>query len=267
MGLFLVLLGIYTGLSAYVVYFWQKKSTHAYPLTKEHCILGITLVLQTVWVWQHLMHNQRLLLGFSSALNLITWIMLIWYWFSSFFLKLQGLQLLLFPLTVITLLISYFFPGTPIAYLHDNLPFLVHIVVSILAYSLFGIAALLALLLWRLSYDLHHRKNSTLIRFLPPLLSLEKIMFQMIWVGFALLTLSVLSGALFSEHVFGHPIKWSHKAVFGIISWLTYAALLFGRVKYHWRGKTASRFVLIGFVFLMLAYMGSKFVLEFILHR
>ena len=72
---------------------------------------------------------------------------------------------------------------------------------------------------------------------------------------------------LFSEQIFGKPLQFNHKVIFSIASWLIYGWLLFGRYQYGWRGKKATRWTLIGFVLLLLAYVGSKFVLELILQR
>ena len=101
----------------------------------------------------------------------------------------------------------------------------------------------------------------------PPLLTLEAMLFRTIGAGFALLTLAVFSGVLFSEELFGKPARFSHKTVFGVISWLIFGALLAGRIFYGWRGRTAVRWTLAGFFALVLAYIGSKFVLEVILGR
>jgi ABC-type uncharacterized transport system permease subunit len=72
---------------------------------------------------------------------------------------------------------------------------------------------------------------------------------------------------LFSEELFGQPLKFTHKVVFGILAWCIFAALLTGRQIYGWRGALALRWTLAGFLALVLAYIGSKFVLEIILHR
>ena len=265
MGLFLALTGLYVLLSTYVVYFWQQKPAHPYPVSLERFILATALLLQFIWGIQHIYHGGKIILGMSSVLTLVTWIMLTWYWLASFYYKLQGLQLLLFPISLLALLVYYFFPGNPIEYTPDKLPLLLHIIVSILAYSLFGVAAILSVLIWRLSSVLHSKRQSAFINFLPPLLSLETYMFQLYWVGFGLLTLSLISGILFPEYVFRTPLTITHKMIFGGISWLIFAILLFGRIKYHWRGKTAAQFILAGFFFLALTYTGTHFVLEFIL--
>ena len=102
---------------------------------------------------------------------------------------------------------------------------------------------------------------------LPALLTMERLLFRMIGLGFVLLSLTVLSGIVFSEQLFGQALKWDHKSVFTLLSWLLFAALLAGRRLRGWRGKTAWSFTLVGFATLLLAYVGSRFVLEVVLHR
>jgi len=105
------------------------------------------------------------------------------------------------------------------------------------------------------------------LRRLPPLLTMEALLFRIIWAGVVLLTLTLASGVVFSEELFGKVARLNHKTVFGVLSWLIFAALLVGRHAYGWRGRTAVRWTLAGFLTLVLAYIGSKFVLEVILGR
>ena len=144
---------------------------------------------------------------------------------------------------------------------------MLHIISSLLAYSLFGITTLIAVLILWLSRDLHRHRLSPARSFLPPLLSLERMMFQSMWIGFALLTVSVISGTFFAEEVFGRPMMFTHKTIFSIVSWFIYAGLLLKRSMTAWRGKRPAVWTIVGFISLMLAYVGSKFVLEVILHR
>ena len=101
----------------------------------------------------------------------------------------------------------------------------------------------------------------------PPLMPMEKLLFQTITLGFILLTLTLVSGIAFSEQLFHKPFVFNHKTVFTIISWLIFAALLAGRYFQGWRGRVAIRWTLSGFGTLLLAYIGSKFVLEILLGR
>jgi ABC-type uncharacterized transport system permease subunit len=96
---------------------------------------------------------------------------------------------------------------------------------------------------------------------------METLLFRIIGAGFLLLTLTLASGIVFSEELFGKAMRFNHKTVFGILSWLIFGALLGGRTLYGWRGRIAVRWTLTGFVVLVLAYFGSKFVLEVVLGR
>jgi ABC-type uncharacterized transport system permease subunit len=102
---------------------------------------------------------------------------------------------------------------------------------------------------------------------LPPLLALERILFRLISIGFICLTVTAVSGIFFSEQVFGRPLTLNHKIVFTLVSWAVFGALLLGRVLWGWRGRTALRLTLGGFVLLLLGYVGSHFVLEVVLGR
>jgi ABC-type uncharacterized transport system permease subunit len=101
----------------------------------------------------------------------------------------------------------------------------------------------------------------------PPLLTLERYLFRLIAIGFVLLTITLVSGFLFSEELFGKPVTLTHKNVFSVAGWLTFGALLFGRWRYGWRGRVALKWILAGTVLLVLGYLGSKFVLEVLLKR
>ena len=147
------------------------------------------------------------------------------------------------------------------------MPFALHVGASVLSYSLFGIAALLALLVLLLNRCLRNHRISPLISFLPPLLSLEKLMFQSMLAGFVLLSVSVGGALLFPLEIFGKPLALTHKSVFGVLSWLVYAGILLLHRTRRWRGRTAALWCVAGFVCLMLAYVGSKFVLQVLLHR
>ncbi len=140
-----------------------------------------------------------------------------------------------------------------------------HILVSMLAYSFLNIAALQSLLLALQDWHLrsHHAKG--VIRSLPPLQTMEKLLFQLIAAGFFLLCISLLTGFLFVENLFAQHLV--HKTVLSILAWLVFGALLAGRYLKGWRGQTAIRWTLSGFAFLMLGYFGSKMVMEWILNR
>lgn len=136
-----------------------------------------------------------------------------------------------------------------------------HILLSLAAYSLFTLAALQAIVLAVQDKQLRQRHLAGLIRKLPPLQSMELGLFQLITAGFIFLTIGLFTGLLFIEDIFAQHLI--HKTVLSLIAWCVFATLLWGRKQHGWRGKTATKWTLIGFSFLALAYFGSKFVLEF----
>ena len=138
-----------------------------------------------------------------------------------------------------------------------------HVVASVIAYSILGLAALHAIVLSIQNSFLHKHQPGGLIRLLPPLKTMETLLFDTIIIGFACLSLSLLSGMVFLEDMFAQHL--AHKTILSILAWLVFAVLLIGRWKVGWRGRTAIRWTLGGFISLMLAYFGSKFVLEVIL--
>ena len=98
-------------------------------------------------------------------------------------------------------------------------------------------------------------------------MTLERLTFRFVTAGFALLTATLVAGLLFGETLYGRAWRWDHKAVFSVLSWLTFAALLLGRWRFGWRGRTARRMLYVGAALLLLAYVGSRFVLEVLLGR
>jgi ABC-type uncharacterized transport system permease subunit len=195
------------------------------------------------------------------------WLALLFYWIESFYARLEGLHMLGLPIAAVCALLPLLFPGQHSLAHVDSPVFRAHFLMAMLAYSLFTLAALHALLMAAAERRLHRGRLSRAIANLPPLLTMEALLFRLILIAFILLTLTLVSGILFSETLFGKPLTFDHKTVFAITSWLIFAALLAGRHWYGWRGRTAVRWTLSGFAALMLAYVGTRFVLEVILGR
>jgi ABC-type uncharacterized transport system permease subunit len=209
--------------------------------------------------------------GFALALSATFWLTVVIVWSEGFFVSLRGLYPIVLPLAAIAVVLPALFPGTVVATASGSLALRLHLIVAILAYSLLTIAALHALLMAALDRQLHAATRgaggSRLFRHVPPLLAMEKLLFQLIAIGFLLLTATVVSGVLFSEYLFGRALRFEHKTVFAIAAWLVFGGLLAGRYFFGWRGRLALRWTLAGFVMLLLAYVGSRFVIEVILQR
>lgn len=142
-----------------------------------------------------------------------------------------------------------------------------HIAVALVAYAMFVVAAMHALILTGLEKRLRRGLSPEAGEATPPLLTLERLLFRLVGAGFVLLTLTLASGALFSEQLFGKAMTFNHKNVFSLLGWFTFATLLFGRWRYGWRGRRALYWILAGTALLVLGYLGSKFVTEVLLGR
>jgi len=269
----------YAGLA---LHFWRTRWTassaqHRAPDVapwERIAILG-PLLVHSWLLYQALFATAELRFGFGFALSCMLWLAVLIYWLESLFVKVEGLQALVLGVAAVCAPLPALFPGIPTPPDSQSLEFRLHMALAMLAYSLFTIAALHAMLMTLVERRLHHRGAGHTaegplagpLAGLPPLLTLERLLFRLIGLGFALLTLTLATGMLNSEEIFGKPISFNHKTLFAVISWFIFAALLGGRYLYGWRGRVALRWTLAGFVTLLLAYVGSRFVLEVILKR
>jgi ABC-type uncharacterized transport system permease subunit len=224
-------------------------------------------------LWADMVLPGSLRLGFAVVLSATLWISVAAYWLENRNFSLDSLRVLVLPCAAVAVVLPALFPGSLVA-LQDK-PGLYgwHIAVAIMAYSSLTIAAFHAVLMAVQEASLHTPPGgrpgwfAAMIERLPALLTMERLLFRLIAFGFALLTLTVLSGIVFSEELFGRAMKWDHKTIFTMLSWILFGLLLAGRRWRGWRGRTALSFTLSGFATLLLAYVGSRFVLEVVLHR
>ncbi len=177
--------------------------------------------------------------------------------------RMAALGVVAFPLSAILLLAYHQHGHMPSPGLDWRLQ--LHAWLALLAYATLGIAALLALMLWFQDRTLRRRRFHPWLRTLPPLTELETLLFRTIGVGFALLTATLLTGVLFVEDLFSQHLV--HKTALSVLSWLAFGALLIGRWRYGWRGTKAVGWTLVAMCLLLLAFFGSKFVLELVLRR
>ena len=235
--------------------------------TWPHLALILPLTLHAALLVRAVFAGDAFYLGVGIAISVIIWLTALIYWVGGFFYRLEGLQVLVLPAAALLSLLPLALPaGHPLTNTHLA-AFKAHLVISLLAYSLFTIASLHVLMMAVMERRLHRGNVPQFIQNLPPLLTMEKLLFRIIFAGFVLLTLTLGSGILFSEELFGKPMQFTHKTVFGILSWIIFASMLAGRALYGWRGRVAMRWTLAGFLSLVLAYIGSKFVLEVLLQR
>ena len=177
----------------------------------------------------------------------------------------HSLFVLLFPLSALALFASLFVqPGqASIEGVSDALG--MHVLVSILAYSILMMAALQSILVGITERNIRTKSHILMLRILPPLETMEHLLFVMLWVGFAGLTIAIGSGFIYLDDMFAQHVV--HHTVLSSASWVVYVVLLVGHQVFGWRGTAAVRWTLSAFALLLLGYFGSKFVLEVLLGR
>ncbi|BCL74302.1 hypothetical protein JHS3_00380 [Jeongeupia sp. HS-3] len=213
------------------------------------------------------MAQSPLRFGAAEALSLTAWLALLIYLVGHLAYRLEGLQPILLVIVCAMLGISLVLPpGHALTYAQSAVSRL-HFLTAMLAYGLFANAAGIAILMRLADQRLHHADAHILLRQLPPLLALERLLFACVGFGFAMLSVALITGAVFAEHIYGHQPGLGHKVVFSVAAWLCFATLLIGRHLLGWRGRTASRFTLGGCILLLLGYAGTRFVIETLLRH
>lgn len=224
------------------------------------------LVLHAALLQPGLRVDAGLNLSLTAAFSLVAWIVAALYVSAALCRPLDSLGIIIMPLAGLTVLAAWLWPAQQLIPLSSQWQ-AAHIIVSLLAYSLLCLAAAQSLLLLVQERELKHKHAGGILRALPPMETTETLMFRLIGLGFVLLTLTVISGVLFAESFFGKPFRLTHHTLLALSAWVVYAVLLFGRWRFGWRGRAAIRWTLGGFGLLVLAYFGSKFVLEVLLGR
>lgn len=227
---------------------------------------AVAIVLDTVaFDGPHL----RARFGFAPALSVTTWLVLAVYAIENRRLGLPSARRVLAALAAVTVALAWLFPGQE----HPRVgsPWApLHWLTGFASYGLIGAALLHAALLRHAERQLRAKPVSGQlpIRTGPaqalgmPLLRLESLTLRFVGAGFVMLSLTLVLGAWFAI-----PWRWDHKTVFSVLSWLVFAVLLIGRARFGWRGRQAVRWLVAGSTLLLLAYVGSRFVLEVVLHR
>jgi ABC-type uncharacterized transport system permease subunit len=204
-------------------------------------------------------------LGFFNSLALVGWLVALLALATLLKPGFDNLGIALFPLAGASILLAATLPNDRLMVRAQSWPLDAHILVSMLAYSLLSVAALQAVLL--AMQDRHLRRGAAggVLSRLPPLQEMERFLFELIAAGFVLLTVALFTGLIFVQNLMAQHLV--HKTVLSLLAWTVFAVLLWGRWRFGWRGRIALRWTLGGFLTLMLAYFGSKLVLELILGR
>ncbi len=224
--------------------------------------------LQAAWVLHAVVIGWSLLgtsprFGFAPALSVTAWLVLTVYAVErQMFPQLQA-RWALAGLGAVAIVLALLFPGTP---LHVGAsPWLpLHWALGIASYGLFAASVVHAWLMMRAERAIRHADDAHAGL---PLLTLERLTFRFASGGFVLLSATLLAGLVFGEAAGGPGWRWDHKTVFSTLAWAAFATLLLGRLRFGWRGRKAVRVLYVGSLLLLLAYVGSRFVLEVVLGR
>lgn len=263
----LLTIALYLG-AAYLLWRDLRRGTHTAGTAQPAIFILASgaMLLHGAILYSSFLRENVLDLGLTNAISLAAWAMVLTFLIAVLTRPIASLGIFILPVAALALLGEWLWPlghrliqnSTPLSS--------AHIIISLLAYSLLGVAVVQSLMLaWQERQLRSHQPNRFLLS-LPPLETMESLMFSMIGLGFLLLTLTLVSGIFFSEE-FGHTLRFNHHIVLSVISWIVFAILLLGRWRLGWRGRTALHWTWSGFVLLVLAYFGTKFVLEVVLHR
>ena len=255
----------------------QSRSKLAQSLNKQHraqpsagvtpALLGFAIAVHAAALYLDMFGGGTVRFSFALTVSVILWLAVVLHGFESLAYQQRGLLALILPTACAGVLLPLIFPVEhPLIHI-DSWLFRLHFILAMLAYGVFLLATLQACLLWIAERELHDPARLSEARRFPPLLRMENLLFRMLSIAFLLLTASLASGLLVSEQLNGNWIRADHKTVFACLSWLIFGALLLGRKLRGWRGKKATAWTIAGFVMLLLAYVGSRFVLEIILNR
>ena len=243
---------------------------YAFPavLVNRMGVRSAHLWVGTAWLLQGALLALALLgdpphFGFATALSVTAWLVAAVYAVESLIYPQLPTRWTLSTIGAIAVMLAYLFPGSVMpATTSVWLP--VHLAFGVACYGLFGMAVVHA---WFMNHAERRIRSGKDSHSGLPLLTLERLTYRFVGAGFVLLSATLVVGMLFGEVVYGHAWRWDHKTVFSVLSWLTFVVLLVGRIGFGWRGKRATTVLYMGSAFLLLAYVGSRFVMEIILGR
>lgn len=231
----------------------------------QQTLVAAALVAHALALNQQVFVGEDVRIGIVESISLLAWLSALMLWVFCLRESLQALGAVQYPVTAVAAIAP--------ALLHDSgntIPLAdwkigIHIVFSLLSAGFLSLAAIQAVATAALDRLLRSPGRLHLVQRLPPLQTMERLLFQLIFFGFFLLSLTLLSGLLFVHNLFAQHLV--HKTVLSFLAWLIFGVLLWGRFRHGWRGRVAIRWALSGYGALVLAYFGSKLILEQVLGR
>ena len=254
------------GLSAIVLYLlsaWTQNNAPTNQVFKRGYTLSFAAwILQGFHLYLHLFTKAGLLLDLGATLSLSAWAVIGVILLSSLRNPVSSLLVFTAPIAALAIMVDMFsipkFEGRQF-----SSGILLHIITSILGYALFAVAACQSVLLIYQNRHLKHHQSSRLVKSLPPLQTMESLLFEVLAAGQIFLSIALLTGFVFLDDLWAQHVV--HKTVLSLVAWVIFTILLIGHYRLGWRGRTAIRWTLWGFANLAVAFLGTKLVLEFLL--
>jgi ABC-type uncharacterized transport system permease subunit len=243
----------------------KQPAENVAALSKRQIVsIGLAgLLLHVLALYNSIISPLGINLGFYNAMSLVSAFIVLFTLTATWRHPVEILSSILLPIAAITMLLDINSDTDHILDVNSSNALIFHILTSIIAYSLLTLAALQAILISIQNKLLHAHHPGGIIKLMPPLRNMEVLLFEIIVVGFVALTIALGSGLVFLENMFAQQLV--HKTILSIFAWFIFLILLVGHWKLGWRGRIATRWTIGGFISLMLAYFGSKFVLEVLL--
>ncbi|NKF22527.1 cytochrome C assembly family protein [Solimonas marina] len=239
---------------------WRRPN-----LVLERLLPPVALLLHAAVLATYVFHGGRITIGFNESLSLFAWQSALLLWVLCFREPLRILGVAIYPLAAVAATSVVIWPSPPGDIMVDDWHVQLHIALSLFSAGLLTLAAVQSILLAVQDRLLHRSQLTHLARALPPVQTMERLLFQLIAIGFVLLSLTLISGMWFIRNWMAQHL--AHKTILSITAWLIFGTLLWGRFRHGWRGRTAIRWALAGYAMLILAYFGSKLILEEILGK
>lgn len=254
----LLSIGLYTfGTIHQSLIYLRKSKSKPFITMLTGCV---AVCFQLIATYNQVFSNNEIVLSLFNTASLVACFVISCLLILSSQKPLQAIFIFCYPIAALSLIGSISSNNHTLVFQPENSGIFIHITLSIIAYSVFCIAAIQGFLVYIQNNNLKKHKPTILLRNLPPLLTMENLLFEMIWSGTVLLGLAIITGSLFIENLFAQHL--AHKTILSIIAFVIFSTLLAGRHIYGWRGLTASKWTLWGFSFLMIGFFGSKLVLE-----
>ena len=240
------------------IFVWRGGSERT-----DRALAALAILLHAAALTHQVFHGGSITIGVNEAVSLFAWQSALLLWAFCWKEPLRGLGVMIYPFAGFWAVWAALLP-TPVSTMPiADWKIRTHILLSLLSAGVLTLAAVQAGALALQDRFLHHPRNGHVLQGLPPLQTMERLLFQLIGVGFFLLSLTLLSGLWFIRDWLAQHL--AHKTILSVTAWLTFGVLLWGRWRYGWRGRTAIRWALSGYGILILAYFGSKLILEQIL--